>query len=145
MHVVVVESPAKVKTLRGALDVGYEVVAPRGHVKDLPAKDGSVDPARDFAMHGATRRGAARALGAIAAALRRHAGTGRLRSKPQSLVRLRSSMVSMFEYARGGPVHSTHGLRANRHFHGPRKGAQYGFPIASIGNSNWRARGHGPT
>ena len=70
MHVVVVESPAKAKTLRGYLDVGHEVIATRGHVKDLPAKDGSVDPARDFAMRYVTRRGAARPLGAIAAALR---------------------------------------------------------------------------
>ena len=70
MHVIVVESPAKAKTLRGYLGAGHEVVATRGHVKDLPAKEGSVDPARDFAMRYATRRGAARPLGAIAAALR---------------------------------------------------------------------------
>ena len=70
MHVVVVESPAKAKTLRGYLGAGHEVIATRGHVKDLPAKEGSVDPARDFAMRYATRRGAARPLGAIAAALR---------------------------------------------------------------------------
>ena len=145
MYAVVVESPAKAETIRGYLGDAYELVAARGHVKDLPAKDGSVDPAQDFAMRDATRRGAARALGAIAAALRRHAGTGRVRAEPQSLVRLRRSTVSMFEYARGGPVHSTHGLRASRHFHVPRKWAQYGFPIASIGNSNWRARGRGPT
>ena len=37
MHAVVVESPAKAKTPRGALDVGYELVAARGHVKVLAA------------------------------------------------------------------------------------------------------------
>ena len=70
MHVVVVESPAKAKTLRGYLGAACEVLATRGHVKDLPPKDGSVDPARDFAMVYATKRGAGRALGAIATALR---------------------------------------------------------------------------
>ena len=69
MHVVVVESPAKARTLRGCLGPGHEVIATRGHVRDLAAKDGSVDPARGFAMAYATKRGAARALGAIAAAL----------------------------------------------------------------------------
>ena len=70
MHVIVVESPAKAKTIRGYLGDGHEVIATRGHVKDLPAKDGSVDPARDFAMVYATKRSAARTLGSIAAALR---------------------------------------------------------------------------
>ena len=70
MHVIVVESPAKAKTLRGYLGDGHAVIATRGHVKDLPAKDGSVDPARDFAMVYATKRSAARTLGSIAAALR---------------------------------------------------------------------------
>ncbi|MDD9990827.1 MAG: type I DNA topoisomerase [Rhodospirillales bacterium] len=69
MHVVVVESPAKARTLTGYLGEGHEVIATRGHVQDLAAKDGSVDPDRDFAMVYATRRGAARAMRAIAAAL----------------------------------------------------------------------------
>ena len=69
MHVVVVESPAKARTLRGYLGEGHEVVATRGHVRDLAAKDGSVDPTRDFAMAYETRRGAARAMRAIEAAL----------------------------------------------------------------------------
>ena len=69
MLVVVVESPAKARTLRGYLGAGHEVIATRGHVRDLAAKDGSVDPARGFAMVYATKRGATRALGAIAAAL----------------------------------------------------------------------------
>ena len=48
--VVVVESPAKAKTIEKYLGKGYEVVASYGHVRDLPAKDGSVDPDHDFRM-----------------------------------------------------------------------------------------------
>ena len=69
MHVVVVESPAKAKTIRRLLGPGHTVIATGGHVKDLPAKDGSVDPVRGFAIVYATRRGAARTLRSIAAAL----------------------------------------------------------------------------
>ncbi|MDP3959972.1 MAG: type I DNA topoisomerase, partial [Pseudorhodobacter sp.] len=50
MAVVVVESPAKAKTINKYLGPGYTVLASYGHVRDLPAKDGSVDPAHDFAM-----------------------------------------------------------------------------------------------
>src|SRR4051812_46301814 len=50
MHVVVVESPAKAKTINKYLGPGYEVLASFGHVRDLPAKDGSVDPEADFQM-----------------------------------------------------------------------------------------------
>jgi DNA topoisomerase-1 len=50
MNIVVVESPAKAKTINGYLGRGYEVLASFGHVRDLPAKDGSVDPAADFHM-----------------------------------------------------------------------------------------------
>ena len=69
VQVVVVESPAKAKTVRGCLGAGYEVFATRGSVRDLPAKDGSVDPARDFALLYATKRSAAPVLGRIAATL----------------------------------------------------------------------------
>jgi len=48
--VVVVESPAKAKTINKYLGGNFEVLASFGHVRDLPAKDGSVDPERDFAM-----------------------------------------------------------------------------------------------
>lgn len=48
--VVVVESPAKAKTINKYLGDGFEVLASFGHVRDLPAKDGSVDPDQDFAM-----------------------------------------------------------------------------------------------
>jgi len=50
MDVVVVESPAKAKTINGYLGPGFAVVASYGHVRDLPAKDGSVRPDEDFAM-----------------------------------------------------------------------------------------------
>ncbi|SEN10395.1 DNA topoisomerase I [Paracoccus alcaliphilus] len=50
MPVVVVESPAKAKTIEKYLGGDYRVLASFGHVRDLPPKDGSVDPADDFAM-----------------------------------------------------------------------------------------------
>jgi DNA topoisomerase-1 len=50
MNIVVVESPAKAKTINKYLGSGYEVLASFGHVRDLPAKDGSVDPDHDFHM-----------------------------------------------------------------------------------------------
>jgi len=50
MDVVIVESPTKVKSITKYLGKGYEVYASYGHVRDLPAKDGSVAPDQDFAM-----------------------------------------------------------------------------------------------
>ncbi|QFU16654.1 type I DNA topoisomerase [Microvirga thermotolerans] len=50
MKVVVVESPAKAKTINKYLGKDYEVLASFGHIRDLPAKDGSVDPEDDFRM-----------------------------------------------------------------------------------------------
>ncbi len=50
MKIVVVESPAKAKTINKYLGPGYEVLASFGHVRDLPARDGSVDPDDDFRM-----------------------------------------------------------------------------------------------
>src|SRR5437879_121503 len=50
MKVVVVESPAKAKTINKYLGSGYTVLASFGHVRDLPPKDGSVDPENDFRM-----------------------------------------------------------------------------------------------
>ena len=50
MPVVVVESPAKAKTIEKYLGGDYRVLASFGHVRDLPPKDGSVDPEQDFDM-----------------------------------------------------------------------------------------------
>ncbi|SFT79931.1 type I DNA topoisomerase [Sedimentitalea nanhaiensis] len=50
MPVVVVESPAKAKTINKYLGPDYTVLASYGHVRDLPPKDGSVDPDQDFDM-----------------------------------------------------------------------------------------------
>ena len=49
MNVVVVESPAKAKTINKYLGPDYKVLASYGHVRDLPAKNGSVRPEDDFA------------------------------------------------------------------------------------------------
>ena len=50
MNLVLVESPAKAKTINKYLGRGYEVLASFGHVRDLPAKSGSVDPDANFRM-----------------------------------------------------------------------------------------------
>src|SRR5262245_38254280 len=50
MNVVVVESPAKAKTINKYLGPGYKVLASYGHIRDLPSKDGSVKPDEDFAL-----------------------------------------------------------------------------------------------
>lgn len=51
MNVLIVESAAKAKTINKYLGSGYKVIASYGHVRDLPAKDGSVEPDNDFNMH----------------------------------------------------------------------------------------------
>ena len=68
-HVVVVESPAKAKTIGKYLGSSFRTIATRGHVSDLPAKAGSVRPEEGFAMAAETGRGAARTLGGLAKAL----------------------------------------------------------------------------
>lgn len=70
MNVVIVESPAKAKTINGYLGSGYEVLASFGHVRDLPAKDGSVDPERDFAMQWEVDDKAAKRLSDIVRAVK---------------------------------------------------------------------------
>jgi len=50
MNVVIVESPAKAKTINKYLGADYTVLASYGHVRDLLAKDGAVDPENGFAM-----------------------------------------------------------------------------------------------
>jgi DNA topoisomerase-1 len=50
-NLLIVESPAKAKTIEKYLGKDYVVMASFGHIRDLPSKDGSVEPDKDFAMH----------------------------------------------------------------------------------------------
>src|SRR5580693_4772901 len=70
MNVVVVESPAKAKTINKYLGGGFTVLASFGHVRDLPPKDGSVRPDEDFAMDWAADDRGNRQVTAIAKALK---------------------------------------------------------------------------
>jgi DNA topoisomerase I len=70
MKVVVVESPAKAKTINKYLGRDYKVIASYGHVRDLPAKDGSVLPDSDFAMSWQVDGRAEKHIKAIAEAVR---------------------------------------------------------------------------
>jgi hypothetical protein len=79
--VVVVESPAKAKTINRYLGGGYTVLASLGHVRDLPPKDGSVRPEQDFAMDWQSDTRGEKQVGAIAKALK-GAGTLYLATDP---------------------------------------------------------------
>ena len=68
--VVVVESPAKAKTINRYLGGGFTVLASLGHVRDLPPKDGSVRPEQDFAMDWQSDQRGEKQVGAIAKALK---------------------------------------------------------------------------
>ena len=70
MNVVVVESPAKAKTINKYLGKDYTVLASYGHIRDLPSKDGSVEPDQDFAMHYQNDAKSAKHIKAIADALK---------------------------------------------------------------------------
>ncbi len=50
MKLVIVESPAKAKTINKYLDSDFKVIASFGHIRDLPSKNGSVLPNEDFSM-----------------------------------------------------------------------------------------------
>src|SRR5436190_8748774 len=69
MDVLVVESPAKAKTISKYLGPGYTVLASYGHVRDLPPKDGSVRPDEDFAMDWEVDSSSQKRLDAIAKAI----------------------------------------------------------------------------
>jgi DNA topoisomerase-1 len=70
MPVVVVESPAKAKTINKYLGSDYTVLASYGHVRDLPPKDGSVDTDDDFAMKWEIANDSRKHVAAIAEALK---------------------------------------------------------------------------
>src|SRR5476649_2904141 len=69
MDVLVVESPAKAKTIGKYLGPGFTVLASYGHVRDLPSKDGSVRPDEDFAMDWEVDSASQKRLDAIAKAI----------------------------------------------------------------------------
>ena len=68
MHLVIVESPAKAKTINKYLGPDYKVLASYGHVRDLPPRDGSVRPDEDFAMSWEVDAKASKRLSEIAEA-----------------------------------------------------------------------------
>ena len=70
MKLVIVESPAKAKTINRYLGDNYTVLASYGHVCDLPSKDGSVLPDEDFAMKWQVSGGSEKRIGDISKALR---------------------------------------------------------------------------
>ncbi|MBY6151952.1 type I DNA topoisomerase [Vannielia litorea] len=70
MPVVVVESPAKAKTINKYLGSDYTVLASYGHVRDLPPKDGSVDPEHEFEMKWEVASDSKKHVAAIANALK---------------------------------------------------------------------------
>ncbi len=70
MNVVIVESPAKAKTINKYLGSGYQVLASYGHVRDLPSKDGSVNPDSDFDMVWEVDAKSAKRLNEIAKAVK---------------------------------------------------------------------------
>ena len=70
MNVVIVESPAKAKSINKYLGPGFKVLASYGHVRDLPSKDGSVKPDDDFAMTWAVDGKSGKRLSEIASAVK---------------------------------------------------------------------------
>jgi DNA topoisomerase-1 len=71
MNVVIVESVAKAKAINKYLGSGYRVIPSYGHVRDLPSKEGSVEPDKDFAMHWDLDDRSAKVMREIASAAKR--------------------------------------------------------------------------
>src|SRR6478752_785316 len=71
MNVVIVESAAKAKTINKYLGGGYKVIASFGHVRDLPTKDGSVEPDNDFNMHWEVDSGSKKVMSEITEAVKK--------------------------------------------------------------------------
>jgi DNA topoisomerase I len=71
MNVVIVESAAKAKAINKYLGSGYKVIASFGHVRDLPSKNGSVEPDNDFTMHWDVDGKAAKVMKEIADAVKK--------------------------------------------------------------------------
>ena len=71
MNIVIVESAAKAKTINKYLGAGYKVIPSFGHVRDLPSKDGSVEPDQDFNMHWDTDPKAAKVVREITDAVKK--------------------------------------------------------------------------
>ncbi|MDG2187078.1 MAG: type I DNA topoisomerase [Hyphomicrobiales bacterium] len=65
MILLIVESPAKAKTINKYLGSGYKVLASMGHVRDLPAKSGSIKPEKDFEMVWKTNSGRSKTINDI--------------------------------------------------------------------------------
>ena len=70
MQVVVVESPSKAKTINKYLGSGFTVLASYGHIRDLPSKNGSVDPDDDFKMVWELDAGSKKRVNEIASAVK---------------------------------------------------------------------------
>ena len=73
-YLVIVESPAKAKTIKKYLGKGYEVLASYGHVRDLVPKEGAVDPEHDFAMKYQVSEQSRKHIDAIAKAVKKADG-----------------------------------------------------------------------
>ena len=70
-NLLIVESPAKAKTINRYLGKDFEVLASYGHVRDLPSKDGAVDTSNNFTMHYELSEGSKKHVDAIVKAARK--------------------------------------------------------------------------